>query len=251
MTVMSHETAIAEPLTPISACVSISGCKSVCETCRIRMFAVCSSLADHEIRELEAIQQHAQFAQKSTLFVQGDLANSVYSLTSGTVRLHYDLPDGRRQIVGFAVPGDFLAIALDERFGFTADALTPVTACRFERSRFMSLADRHPAMMTRLHEMASHELTIAQEHMVVLGRRRAEERVACFLLGWWARMKRINGNSPTMHLPMGRQDMADYLGLTIETVSRTLARWMREKIILDVPDGIRVLDAQRLEDVLA
>lgn len=248
---MTFDTTISEPTLSMSACISTSGCKNICETCRVRLFAICSSLKDHEIRELEAIQQHVHFAPKATLFAQGDSANSLFSITSGTVRLHYDLPDGRRQIVGFGIPGDFMALSLDPHFGFTADALTPVTACRFERSRFMALVDQHPSMMNRLHEMASHELTIAQEHMVVLGRRRAEERVASFLLGWWTRMKRINGNSPTVELPMGRQDIADYLGLTIETVSRTLARWMRERIILDVPGGIRMLDSQKLAEVLA
>ncbi|MCU0818025.1 MAG: helix-turn-helix domain-containing protein [Beijerinckiaceae bacterium] len=214
------------------------------------MFAVCSALEESEIHDLEAIMHHMTIAPKHTLFSQGDEAISLYTITSGTLRLHYDLPDGRRQIVGFAIPGDFLGLSLDPRFGITADALTEVSLCRFERARFMNLIERHPNMMRKMHEVASHELAIAQEHMVVLGRRRAEERVASFLLKWWHRLKRIQGASPTVPLPMGRQDIADHLGLTIETVSRTLARWMRERIILDVPDGVRILDAARLEELL-
>lgn len=233
-----------------SACVSANGCKALCENCRVRLFAVCSALEPHEIHELEAIMHHVSFSPKSTLFEQGDEATSLYTITSGTLRLHYDLPDGRRQIVGFAMPGDFLGLSLEPRFGITADALTPIEACRFDRHRFMVLVEKHPAMMRKLHEVASHELTIAQEHMVVLGRRRAEERVASFLIKWWQRMQRVQGHSPTLPLPMGRQDIADHLGLTIETVSRTLARWMREKIILDVPDGVRILDAAKLQAVL-
>jgi CRP/FNR family transcriptional regulator len=248
---MQFDESLSEQKPAVSACVSASGCKSICEQCRVRLFAVCSALDDREIRELEAIQHSQHHDPKATLFEQGDAASSLYSITSGTLRLHYDLPDGRRQIVGFAVPGDFLGLSLEPRFGITADALTPVTVCRFERGRFLQVVERHPSMMRKLHEMASHELSIAQEHMVVLGRRRAEERVASFLLKWWQRMKRINGQSPTVPLPMGRQDIADHLGLTIETVSRTLARWMRERIILDVPDGVRILDAARLEDVLS
>lgn len=194
---------------------------------------------------------HVVFPAKATLFEQGDEATSLFTVTSGVLRLHYDLPDGRRQIVGFAMPGDFLGLSLEPRFGLTADALTSVAACRFDRHRFMALLERHPSMMRKMHEVASHELAIAQEHMVVLGRRRAEERVASFLLKWWQRLKRVHGQSPTLPLPMGRQDIADHLGLTIETVSRTLARWMRERIILDVPDGVRILDAARLEEVLS
>jgi CRP/FNR family transcriptional regulator len=247
---MELQSGLPEPLFAPTACVSTSGCKSLCENCRVRLLAVCAALEPHEIRELEAIMHHVNFQPKTTLFEQGDEANSLYTLTSGTVRLHYDLPDGRRQIVGFAMPGDFLGLSLEPRFGITADALTPVTACRFDRHRFMNLIDKHPNLMRKMHEVASHELAIAQEHMVVLGRRRAEERVASFLLKWWQRLKRVQGNTPTLPLPMGRQDIADHLGLTIETVSRTLARWMRERIILDVPDGVRILDAAKLEDVL-
>jgi len=240
----------SEPALVPSGCFDASGCRSVCQNCRVRLLSVCAALEDQEIHELDAIMHHASLAPKNTLFSQGDAATSLYTITAGTLRLHYDLPDGRRQIVGFAMPGDFLGLSLEPRFGLTADALTKVSLCRFERPRFMALMERHPSMIRKMHEVASHELAIAQEHMVVLGRRRAEERVASFLIKWWQRLKRIQGPSPTVPLPMGRQDIADHLGLTIETVSRTLARWMRERIILDVPDGVRILDAARLEEIL-
>ncbi len=230
---------------------SAHGCHVVCEACRVRLFAVCAALRSDEIQELEAIAHHQTHEAKTSLFQEGDPVHSLFTITSGTIRLQHDLPDGRRQVVGFAIPGDFLGLAREERFGFTADALTRVSLCRFDRRRFLELVERHPELLRRLHEAASHELALAQEHMVVLGRRRAEERVAAFLLRWWDRLNVVQGHSVTVPLPMGRQDMADHLGLTIETVSRTLARWMREKIILDVPDGVRVLDRNRLQEILA
>lgn len=225
---------------------ALKGCKKACAACNVRNFAVCGSMRSEELIHIEAIVQTERLEPRQTLFQEGDVAGSVFTVTSGTLRLQHDLKDGRRQIVGFALPGDFLGLSLPEHYGFSADALTGVEACRFDRKRFILLTETQPSLLRRLHEVTSHELSLAQEHMVVLGRRKAEERVAAFLVGWWRRVQKLKGPSPTVPLPMGRQDIADHLGLTIETVSRTLARWMREKIILDVPNGVRVLDEERL-----
>jgi CRP/FNR family transcriptional regulator len=208
-------------------------------------------MADHEIRDLEVIAEHRVIEPRQALFREGDKVEGVFSMTAGTVRLQNDLVDGRRQIVGFAIPGDFLGLALNERFAYSAEAVTRVTMCRFDRNRFTRLMDAKPALMRRMHAVASHELGIAQAHMIVLGRRRAEERVAAFLLRWKDRLSVIQGKSATVPLPMGRQDIADHLGLTIETVSRIFARWARAKIVLDVPDGVRVLDEPQLREMIA
>ncbi len=238
-------------LTMAGGCVSAESCRSVCATCRVRLFAVCAAMSEHDIAELERLSHHVEVAPRTPLFLAGDPAQSVYTVTSGALRLQRDLADGRRQVIGFAMPGDFIGLSPDTTYNFSADALIQTTLCRFERSRFMTLSRARQGLLERLHVHATHELSIAQEHMVVLGRRRAEERVAAFLLSWRKRLARVNGASATVPLPMGRQDIADHLGLTIETVSRILARWMRERIILDVPGGVRVLDQERLADIVA
>lgn len=229
-----------------SACTSATGCPVVCAQCRVRLFAVCAALDDEEIGDLERIAEQQSFQAKQTLFMSGDAAAAVYSITAGTVRLQRDLSDGRRQVIGFAIPGDFIGLAMEDSFSFSADTLTDVSVCAFDRARFTDLMSKRPPLMGRLHQVASHELGFAQEHMVILGRRRAEERVAAFLIRWRERLEKVSGRSATIQLPMGRQDIADYLGLTIETVSRIFARLMRERILLDVPQGVRVLDDQRL-----
>lgn len=234
-----------------SACTSARGCSVICSSCRVRLYAVCAALSEHEIIELERLADHHTVGPKHTLFLSGDKAGAVYTVTSGTVRLQRDLSDGRRQVIGFAIPGDFIGLAMDDRFSFSADSLTEVTLCSFDRQKFSGLMAAKPALMSRLHQFASHELGIAQEHMVILGRRRAEERVVAFLVRWRERLERVSGRSATVQLPMGRQDIADHLGLTIETVSRTFARLMRDKILLDVPQGVRILDEQRLRDLLS
>jgi CRP/FNR family transcriptional regulator len=222
-----------------------------CEDCKVRLFSVCGALEPSELDELDRISQPKTFAPKAMLFDQGALAGSVYNVTDGVVRLYKSLPDGRRQIVGFALSGDFLGLALLDRYGVAAEAVTDVRVCRFARSAFLAYVDDKPHLLRRLHEFASHELSLAQDHMLLLGRRTAEEKIVAFLLNLQTRYGRIGRSSVTVPLPISRQDIADYLGLTIETVSRTLTRLAREKAIVIVPDGARLLDVSRLEQVAA
>jgi CRP/FNR family transcriptional regulator len=194
-------------------------------------------------------QPAQEFSRQDHAVRAGALAGSVFNVTEGIVRLYKSLPDGRRQIVGVALPGDFLGLALQDRYGVTAEAVTNVAVCRFTRSAFLVFVDGEPHLLRRLHEFAGHELSLAQEQMLLLGRRAAEEKVAAFLLNLQSRYGRIGAMSVTVPLPMSRQDIADYLGLTIETVSRTMTRLARDKALVIVPDGVRLLDKPRLEQM--
>ncbi len=222
-----------------------------CVECRVRLVSVCGSLELSELEELERISHVTSFAPKAMLFEQGAPAGCVFNVTEGVVRLYKSLPDGRRQIMGFALPGDFLGLALMDRYGVTAEAVTPVRVCRFMRPSFLTYVYDKPHLLKRLHEFAGHELSLAQDQMLLLGRKTAEEKVAAFLIALQARYSRIGPVSVTVPLMMSRQDIADYLGLTIETVSRTLTKLAREKIILIVPDGVRLLSAERLDHLTA
>jgi CRP/FNR family transcriptional regulator len=223
--------------------------KNNCDDCKVRLFSVCAALEPSELDELDRISHVKNFAAKTMLFDQGAPAGSVFNVTEGIVRLYKSLPDGRRQIVGFALPGDFLGLALQDRYGVAAEAVTAVSVCRFDRSAFLACVEDKPHLLRRLHEFAGHELGLAQDQMLLLGRRTAEEKIAAFLLNLQTRYARIGATSVTVPLPMSRQDIADYLGLTIETVSRTLTRLVREKILLIVPDGVRLLGKERLEQI--
>lgn len=227
-------------------CGEAGRCRSVCDGCKVRLFTVCSALDDREIQALEKLAMQKHLSSRQPIMFAGDPADAVFTLTSGFLRLQRVLSDGRRQIIGFAAPGDFVGLDLSMRYAYSVEALTDVMLCKFDRTEFSLLARRMPALLEKLHQFASHELSLAQEHMVLLGRRRAEERVALFLVGWRKKLQRIFGQSATLPLPMGRQDIADHLGLTIETVSRIMAHLAREKIILDVPGGVRILDESRL-----
>jgi CRP/FNR family transcriptional regulator len=216
-----------------------------CSACTVRSLSICGALDQADLAEFERIARQVHFAPNEALFSVGQAANSVHSLTSGVARLYKLLPDGRRQVIGFALPGDFLGTAPADRYSFSVDAIDSVTACRLSREAFTNFIEHRPHFLIRINEFATRELTMAQEQMLLLGRRTSEEKVASFLVSWRARLAQIGDEQPTISLPMSRQDIADYLGLTIETVSRTLTRFEREKLLIIVAGGVRLLDADR------
>lgn len=232
---------------PTAAC----GGAHQCASCGVRSYSLCAALDPSELRDYERLVHHQRFTAKETLFLQDELVSSVYNLNEGVARLYKLLPDGRRQIVGFALPGDFLGLSPVERYSFSADAIGPVAVCRFSRNAFMSFVESRPRILRRINEFTARELGLAQEQMLLLGRRSAEEKVAAFLLGWRERGEAHGMFSKTLPLPMSRQDIADFLGLTIETVSRTFTKLERSKIIVIVPGGVRLLDSKRVEAMAA
>lgn len=183
------------------------------------------------------------------LFSEGDEAECVYEVLSGMVRLYKLLPDGRRQITGFLSRGHLMGLAPEGACVFTAEAITDVTLSCYRRPNFERLIDQTPGFARRLLEVASHELIAAQDQMLLLGRKTAAEKVASFLLLMAARHR---GKGDGMDIPMTRGDMADYLGLTIETVSRTLTRMRQEGYIaIPTPARIEISDRCRLEQLAA
>src|SRR3954471_16646167 len=169
-----------------------------CAGCKVRAVSICAALDASELGSLEALAEDVHYDEKQTILLQGDEADAVYNVTQGTVRLYKLLPDGRRQIVGFLLPGDFMGLALSDRYPFSADAVEPVAACRFARGAFSSLVDEKPHLLRRLHEAATHELSLAQDHMLLLGRRTADERVAAFLIGLRERWPRLGSSLVTI-----------------------------------------------------
>ena len=224
---------------------------NTCVDCKVRSVSVCAALDVCDLGALEAAAEHAHFLEREPIVLQGDPASAVFNVIEGTVRVYKLLPDGRRQIIGFLLPGDFMGLGLSARYAFSADAVSPVTACRFECGAFKALTEAKPHLLRALLDAAMHELALAQDHMVLLGRRTAEERVATFLIGLRDRMQRLGGGELRIPLVMTRTDIADYLGLTIETVSRTISKLARERAIVVIPDGIRLLEPERVEALAA
>jgi len=222
-----------------------------CVECSVRRLSVCAPLDKAELRELAHLGRHVQFSAGETLFAQEEVTRSFYNLLEGVMRLYKLLPDGRRQIIGFALPGDFLGLAASSRHNFSADAIGPVVLCQFSKFAFAQFSMDRPDLLRRINELAVRELSQAQDHMVLLGRRSAEEKVATFLIGWRDRLVEVTGSSQTVPLPMSRQDIADYLGLTIETVSRSFTKFERDGVITIMPGSICLLDPARAEALAA
>lgn len=220
-----------------------------CLDCAVRLLAICGVLGSDELRSFKTGGATFQRAAGETIFFEGEPAASVYNLTSGVLRLSKLLPDGRRQIAGFLFPGDFLGITMEDQHAFTAEAITPSTLCQFSRARFDVFVDTHPHLERRLYAIAAHELAAARQQVVLLGRKTAAERVASFLL-MLARSCNDGGLDGDIILPMSRSDIADYLGLRIETVSRELSALKASRLIrLTTTQTIRLVDRLRLEQL--
>jgi CRP/FNR family transcriptional regulator len=177
---------------------------------------------------LAAVRSQAVFAPNAPILIEGDPADHLFRITAGVVKVHRLLADGRCQIFGFLFPGDFLGLTSGNVHLYSADAVGAVTLSRFPRRRVEQLAAMSPLVARLLFCRSSDALVAAQDQMLLLGRKNATEKVASFLL----EMARREGGD-AFALPMTRRDIGDYLGLTIETVSRTLTR-LRQLGLLQV-----------------
>ena len=178
------------------------------------------------------------------MFHEGDPAKRVFMVTRGALKLYTLLADGRRQITGFMFPGDFLGVSVDEEYAFSVEALEETDVWWFSREAFDRFVSEHPEVERELYRLAAHELAAAQQQMVLLGRKAAAERLASFFLSLVERAERASGMQETsFELPMTRIDIADYLGLTKETVSRMLAHLRSRGLIrLQAQNRVEVLD---------
>lgn len=222
-----------------------------CLGCEARSSAVCGVLDCGELARFKGLGWNLGLTAGQPLFHEGDPATRVFTLTTGSLKLYKLLADGRRQITGFMHPGDFLGISVADEHAFTAEALESSQLCWFPRIRFDEFIEEHPQMERELYRLAAHELAAAQQQMVLLGRKSAVERMASFLLMLADKAeRRTPGVTRFVELPMSRADIADYLGLTKETVSRVISLLKRDRLIrLEALDRIEILGRLRLEQV--
>jgi CRP/FNR family transcriptional regulator len=222
-----------------------------CAQCEALSLSICAALDPAELQRFERLTHDTRLSDRETMFMEDQAAEAVYNVTEGVVRLSKLLPDGRRQIIGFALPGDFLGTGPNDRYNCSADAIGSVKACRIAKNTFWQFVETKPHFLRRMNEFAARELNQAQDQMLLLGRRTAEEKVASFLVSWRDRRVHFDADAATIPLPMSRQDIADFLGLTIETVSRTFTKLEREGIIDIVRGGVRLRDIKRAEALAA
>ena len=195
--------------------------------------------------DLDALQRIAtkvRYPRNRTIFNDGDEADFTYRIVSGVVRLCKHTVQGRRLVTHFLLPGDYFGFMQLGAYSFTAEAVTDVVAVCYPQRLIDSLSEDDPLVRKKFRALFMNQVLGTQEHMLLLGCLSAEERLAAFLLWLSERM----GRDAFVDVPMGRQDIADYLGLTVETVCRALSRLKRAGIV-DLPRSNQLV--QNLESL--
>ncbi|MBF9035300.1 helix-turn-helix domain-containing protein [Rhodobacterales bacterium HKCCE2091] len=220
-----------------------------CGECPIRTRAVCSLCEPHELNALDGIKSYREIPAGKRLYEAGEPMEHVASVVLGVGTLSRTLEDGRRQMVGLLLPSDFIGRPGRAEALYDVEALTDLTVCRFERKGFERILGSTPNVATRLLQMTLDELDSARDWAVVLGRKSARERVASFLLILARRLGRQSGGEMLFQLPVTREAMADYLGLTLETTSRQMSALRRDGVIAtEGRSAVRVPDLIRLAE---
>lgn len=240
---MSNSVRLNVPTTTLPPCVSAIGSADtailgdICSHghCSGRQWTFCS------LREL---------AIEGTLFHAGDRSILVHRVVSGAVRIFKILANGRRQVVGFSLPGDFIGLGLAEVYQCNAQAVTPTRLRCIPKAAFHQLARKDAEFAFKLYEATANELTAARDLALTIGQRNSEESLAAFLLALSRHQQRRGLDAALIDLPMSRTDIADFLGLTIETVSRSFTK-LKKRRFLSLPRyrSVRLLDTGKLNEL--
>ncbi len=222
-----------------------------CSDCPIRHRAVCARCEADELARLEQIKFYRSFQAGQTILWSGDRMEFVGSVVSGIAALTQTMEDGRRQMVGLLLPSDFVGRPGRAATAFNVTATTDVVMCCFRKKPFEDMMASTPHIAQRLLEMTLDELDAAREWMLLLGRKTAREKIASLIAIIVRREAAISQRSTkgmlTVDLPLTREEMADYLGLTIETVSRQISALKKDGVIrLEGNRHVLIPDIDRL-----
>ncbi|WP_421988817.1 Crp/Fnr family transcriptional regulator [Roseococcus sp.] len=217
----------------------------ICSECAVRDQSLCGSLSDTELTTLNSIGRSRHLNRGETLVWAGDDALVCANLLSGVLKLSASTADGREQIVGLLYPADFVGRPFAEEAEHSITALTDVELCVFPRKGFENALETHARLERMLLRRTLCALDEARARMLMLGRKTAEEKVASFLIDMALHLARNTASRVTeFELPVTRAQIADVLGLTIETVSRQLTKLKRDRLI-DLPTGRQVMILDR------
>lgn len=220
-----------------------------CGDCPIRHRAVCARCEVDELAQLDEIKYYRSFEAGQTVIWSGDRMDFVASVVSGIASLTQTMEDGRRQMVGLLLPSDFVGRPGRLTAAFDVTATTDLVMCCFRKKPFEDMMASTPHIAQRLLEMTLDELDAAREWMLLLGRKTAREKISSLLAILARRDASLKAGvgSCSFDLPLTREEMADYLGLTLETVSRQISALKRDGIIeLEGKRHVKVADFDRL-----
>ncbi len=225
-----------------------------CSTCTIRHKAICDALNADEIQALNRLSRRRTVRAGQTILGEGEARSIFANIVSGVVKLTKTLDDGRQHIIGLLFESDFLGRAYRNDNPYFAEAATDVELCVFPTAGFEKILNEHPGLEHRLFQYTLTELDACQEWMLLLARKKAEERVASFLLMIAKRVPNLESAQPErpnevrFNLPLSRTEISDCLGLTIETVSRQITR-LKTKGVIELVNyrEIVIPDVHRLQ----
>ena len=191
-----------------------------------------------------------RIAAKEHAFMPGDRRSHLYRVEDGLVCLYKVAPNGQRQIIRFCFPGDLFGLGAQHEHALAAQALQASRLRCVPMAEISRKTEMHPHLAAELYKVLSNELARLQDHLLIVGQRSALERVANFLIGLSRRNARSGANPRILALPMTREDIGDFLGLTLETVSRTLTK-LRVAGVADFRQGsqITLLNVEKLEEL--
>ncbi|MEZ5818368.1 MAG: Crp/Fnr family transcriptional regulator [Hyphomicrobiaceae bacterium] len=225
-----------------------------CRACAIRSRALCRALPDATLDQINRLSRRRRVAAGRTLFNEDESTTLVATVLSGVAKVSVSLPDGRTQVVGLHFPSDFIGRPFAGPIAPLTEAATDVELCCFERTRFEGLLAEHKGLEELFVRQMTDELDAAREWMLLLGHKTAEERIASLLLMCLRRLqaddctRTEDTEEARFSLPLSRTEMAQYLGLTIETVSRMLKRLSIDGVIaIESGRGIVVRDRDELQ----
>jgi len=194
---------------------------AACEGCSSRHLSLCSVLNGNDLRAFSKISTDLRRSARQVICSEDEDADNIYNIRTGAVRISKMLSDGRRQITGFLFAGNFFGLSCKDKYSITAEAITDVEICVFSRARIMEAFRQFPELGERVFDMTRTELDSTHDQMLLLGRKTAREKLCSFLLTMRGKNS-LNAapESNRVDLPMSRSDIADFLGLTVETISR-------------------------------
>lgn len=215
-----------------------------------RAFALLDAVLDRSgRRQLEGLVSLVEAGRGHVLAKEGELGRAFLAVSEGMVKLWKALPDSRRQIVAFRAPGELVTLHRRHTpWPVTAETVSASKLHRIEWDDLRRLADRYPAMDRALFEQSCDEIASLQNRVLMLGRKTTEEKLASFILEFCRPSAPLSSLSREIDLPMRRPEIAEYLGLTTESVSREFSRFKQEHIIaMPRPSRIVVLNQPALE----
>ncbi|MBB6465926.1 CRP/FNR family transcriptional regulator [Aminobacter lissarensis] len=223
---------------------------ALCRSCEARHRGVCGALTPEQLVELSRHTTKRKVEPGTVLVSDSDTIDSYANVLAGVVKLTKTLPDGRQQIVGLQFAPDFIGRPFKQESSITAEAATAVRVCAFPKTSLDRMIGQAPELGHRLHLQALNELDEARDWMLTLGRKTAAERVASFLhlIARHGDPEAESEGEISFDLPLTRADIADFLGLTIETVSRQLTKLRKDGLIaVENNRHVTVFDVDKLE----